>query len=409
MSSIKGFSVLKRALRNIRKEGLMFWLLKVTRINLLYDQLKPFPSIIDSSNIKQNSLVHISAFSYRNAGDTVLPIVLRDLFDAYLGASHWKGIRVHKTVNEKILSVINSNQATIIGGGGLFLKDTNPNEISGWQWPCSLNNLRKIQKPIIMFAVGYNRFRGQEEFDPIFTRHLNVFVEKAAFIGIRNTGSIEKLKTYLTSDKLKDKLVFQPCMTTLIAKIYPSFCSYDKKEDFIAINCAFDRKNLRIDSDNVWKSLARVVSELSKNTRIKYYSHMKSDLKILPYFDELNISYELIEFKSPKQVVMEYSKPRLVIGMRGHAQMIPFGCQTPILSIISHDKMQWFLDDIYHPEWGVDVLDKDFETKVLTKANELYKNYNSIMADVILQQNRLWDLTNANLKQISNLIRVSGK
>lgn len=45
-----------------------------------------------------------------------------------------------------------------------------------------------------MFAVGYNRFRGQEDFDQFFKEHINLFVEKAEFIGLRNHGSIESIK-----------------------------------------------------------------------------------------------------------------------------------------------------------------------------------------------------------------------
>jgi hypothetical protein len=39
--------------------------------------------------------------------------------------------------------------------------------------------------------------------------------------------------------------------------------------------------------------------------------------------------------------------------MRGHAGMIPFGCGTPIISLVSHPKMAYFLADIERPEWGV--------------------------------------------------------
>ncbi|MCC9690569.1 hypothetical protein [Streptomyces sp. MNU103] len=54
-----------------------------------------------------------------------------------------------------------------------------------------------------------------------------------------------------------------------------------------------------------------------------------------------------------------YARTRLVIGMRGHAGMIPFGVGTPIVSLISHPKMAYFLADIERPEWGVSVHDKD--------------------------------------------------
>jgi polysaccharide pyruvyl transferase WcaK-like protein len=352
------FSKWKNCICSI-KDSLYLKNIKIAKINKKKNQLK---------------ICHISAFSFGNAGDTLLPVVLRDLFEKTIVVKNWYHIHVHKVVTNKLVKKINKRTILLIGGGGLFLKDTNKNNISGWQWSCSIEQLNKIEIPIIMFAVGYNRFRGQEDFDEIFTKHLNVFVRKAVFIGIRNTGSINKLKTYLETNELKQKLQFQPCMTTLIAKIYEHKIHFLFKEDFIAVNCAFDRQNLRLLSEELLYSISRVIKELSKITKIKYYAHMSDDNKMLTYFDELDIQYKLIELHGIKQIIQEYKKPRLVIGMRGHAQMIPFGCLTPILSIISHDKMNWFLEDIGHPEWGVDVLQQNFESNLLEKAIYLYNN-----------------------------------
>lgn len=378
----------------------------VKRIQSHINKFKPFPRISKYLPKGDLQITHVSAFTYGNAGDILLPVVLQDLFNEKIGVKKWKNKHVFTVINSKIINRFNHSDALLIGGGGLFLKDTNPNNLSGWQWSCSIGNLKKIESPIIMFAVGYNRFRGQQEFEPIFTEHLNEFVAKAKFIGIRNHGSIEKLKTYLKSEELKDKLVFQPCMTTLISKIYPSFCDYNSKQDFIAFNCAFDRENLRIESDKILKSIAKVALELSKTTEIRYYSHMVSDLKILPYFDELKVPYKLVEFSSPKQIIEEYSKPKLVIGMRGHAQMIPFGCNTPILSIISHDKLQWFLNDINHPEWGVDVVDNEFEKKLLQKSLINYSNFQVKIAEIKEEQDKLWQISLKNLQRIDTILKA---
>lgn len=377
------------------------------RIKQLYNKSKPFPKIFKYNPKGESIISHVSAFSYGNAGDLMLPVVLRDLFNQCIGVKKWRGIHVFNIVNKNILSKINSTNALIIGGGGLFLKDTNPNNLSGWQWSCSIENLKKIDAPIVMFAVGYNRFRGQEEFSPIFKEHLNEFVKKASFVGIRNSGSIRKIQNYLKDEELKKKLTFQPCMTTLISKIYPKLKDYEHKEDFIAVNCAFDREKLRTNSEDTLKSIADVINKLSKETKIKYYSHMESDKKILKYFDDLNIPYKVVEFSSPTQMINEYSKPRLVIGMRGHAQMIPFGCKTPIVSIISHDKMAWFLEDISHPEWGIDVLDTSFEKQLLEQSLKVYHNYKECISDISTQQENLWKITLKNMDKIKSIINKS--
>lgn len=369
------------------------------KIRITYLILKGFPTIIKPKLNGNLNLFHFSAFSYGNAGDIILPVVLRDLFNKKMSINSWKGAHVKEYVNSKMLKKINNYDAMVIGGGGLFLKDSHPNNVSGWQWNCDIEHLNKIDIPIIMFAVGYNRFRGQEEFEPIFTKHLNNFVGKAKFIGIRNYGSIRKLKPYL-NDKLKEKLTFQPCMTTVISNLYPGLVDYDNKDDFIAFNCAFDREKLRSNSEYNLISIAKVAKKLSKITKIIYFSHMPTDEKILPYFDKYNVDYSLITFDNSTEMINYYSRARLVIGMRGHAQMIPFGCRTSILSIISHDKLQFFLDDIGKSQWGVELQDDQLEEKLYSKAVNLYNNYKENNQYISKVQEKFWNITQKNLDLI---------
>ena len=384
-------SLLKRVIRKINR------ILLGTKVHEIPNH--PFSS--------ENGIVitHVSAYNYGNMGDTYLPIVLRNLFNQFIPVEKWIDKSVYRVVNNKDVSNFNNSELIVIGGGGLFLKDTNPNDLSGWQWSCSIEMLNQIKSPIVAFAIGYNRFRGQDDFAHIFTKHINKFVEKASFVGLRNHGSIDNLKRYLNTQELKDKLVFQPCMTTLTSLIYPDMLNYTAKEDFIALNCAFDRQGMRKVDDKVLASIAKVASQLSKTTKIKVYAHMPSDGKICSFLDELSVPYEYVEFYNKiTNMLSAYSRPRLVIGMRGHAQMIPFGCNTPILSIISHDKMQWFLDDIHHPEWGVDVLDPAFERILLAKATSLYNSTDLLMPILKKEQQYLWDVTQKNMNYIKSII-----
>lgn len=362
------------------------------------------PSISKYKTTKTLSAFYLSAFTNSNAGDTLLPIMLKDLMGKALGIKNWTCEHVHKFVTKDDVLKYNTKDLLIIGGGGLFLKDTNPNQNSGWQWNCSIEMLNRINKPLIAFAIGYNRFRNQEEFDPIFFEHINAFVKKASFIGLRNNGSIRAIQKYLRDPSLKEKIVFQPCMTTLASHIYPHLTNYSKKKNVIAFNCAFDRKELRSINESRLHSIAKVAKKLSQIAHIRYYSHTESDKQALTYFDKHGVDYKLLELKNPKQIIRAYAEPSLVIGMRGHSQLIPFGCNTPILSIITHDKMAWFLEDINHPDLGVDILSQNFEVMLEEKALYLYKNKDRYIKELELEQNKLWIITQNNLKQIQTLV-----
>tara|TARA_R110002096_G_scaffold412195_3_gene612632 strand:+ start:383 stop:1567 length:1185 start_codon:yes stop_codon:yes gene_type:complete len=362
------------------------------------------PKIKPENPVKSDKILfHVSAFSYGNAGDTLLPLALQDTWNTVDASFNWENQPVYPTVDSSILEKINKSKGVIIGGGGLFLKDTNANNISGWQWPCSSEMLSKIRVPIFFYAVGYNRFRNQEEFEPIFKENIKIFAEKADYIGLRNTGSIQSLKKYLP-DNLHAKLRFQPCMTTYLSELYGDEIDFNKdKQDFLAFNVAFDRSHLRFGKNigKILTDISLVLKELSEIVPLRFYSHMASDEAIVPFLQSHGVKYKLIRLNDshPKRIVEEYVKPKLVIGMRGHAQMIPFGCKTPIISIISHDKLQWFLDDIGKPEWGTDVNNPDFKDDLKSKVlNALESTKNNIQY-IEIKQKEFFEISLNNARE----------
>ncbi|MFV9550611.1 polysaccharide pyruvyl transferase family protein [Algibacter sp. PT7-4] len=368
------------------------------------------PQIKVTKLAKTNKKIfHVSAFNYGNAGDALLPLALQDLWKEVDNKIKWKNQLVYPTVNLNLIKQINKTSGIVIGGGGLFLKDTNANNHSGWQWPCSIEMLSNINVPVALFAVGYNRFRGQDEFEPVFKKNIVAFAKKAVYLGLRNHGSINAVKSYLP-ENLHSKLRFQPCMTTFLRQIYKNDINFNKKkENFIVINAAFDRSHLRFGENigDTLSSIARVLKVLSQHYSIKVYSHMLADEAIIPFLQSYKVDFDLVRLSDqhPKKIIEEYIKPKLVIGMRGHAQMIPFGCSTPILSIVSHNKMQWFLDDIGKPEWGVDVLNSNFEKELHEKALQSLENTNDRIDFIENKQNELYKLSLNNIEEGLTAIR----
>lgn len=364
---------------------------------------KVFPQIISKKkNPSNNKLFHVSAFNYGNAGDVLLPLALQDTWASLDKSINWINQAVYPKVDSVLVDKINKSKGVVIGGGGLFLKDTNANQESGWQWPCSVEMLQKIKVPIVLYAIGYNRFRGQEEFEPYFKDNITAFAEKAVYIGLRNTGSIEAIKKYIPVS-LHHKLRFQPCMTTFLSELYTDEFDFDTKQDFIAFNAAFDRSHLRF-GENIGKILsdtALVLKDLSAILPIKFYSHMPSDESIIPFLQSYGVKYELVRLHDthPRKIIEAYAKPKLVIGMRGHAQMIPFGCKTPIISIISHDKMQWFLEDIQKPEWGIDVLSESYKEDLKEKALASLANTNERITYINQKQKELYAISIENVEE----------
>lgn len=351
------------------------------------------------------TLVHIANYN-ANAGDMLLTTVLRDLVISQCGPVVWEGIHAHKPTTDQTLRDLNRSRGVIVGGGGLFLRDTGPNPNSGWQWNCSIDGLKRIKVPLVLFAVGYNRFRGQPDFEPIFRDHLAATAEKAMFLGLRNGGSIRAVQSYLPQE-LHAKLRYQPCMTTLLRLLYPALIASEteRASPFVALNCAFDRPELRFGPNQAARldSIAEAMWRISRHLPVKYYSHMRMDEEILPHLDRRGVPYELVPLQGlpPDQIVRAYARPALTIGMRGHAQLVPFGCSRPIVSLISHDKLRYFLEDISAEDWGVEIDDPDLVDRLTETTFSILERPGETQSRLTRAQDALWDVTIENLNAMA--------
>ncbi len=354
-------------------------------------------------------LVNVANFG-GNAGDVLLPVVLRDLFTEQLGPYRWRARHVHTTFGRAQVAHANRSAGVVIGGGGLFFNGTNPNDLSGWQWSCSTDALAGIRVPIVVFAVGYNQFRGQDRPDELFERHVTQLVEQASFVGLRNLGSIEAVREILPHD-LRERVTYQPCMTTVLRETYPHLTEpVDQRGDrpLIALNCAFDRAELRFGSrlDDVRAGIVEAMRTLARSARIAYFAHVPADEQAYRWLCEAGVPVELHRLYGlrPGGVVDAYRKPTVAIGMRGHAQMIPFGCGRPIVSLVSHDKLRYFLDDIGAPDWGVDVLDADLAERIPQVVGQILDDLPGAERRVEVARARLWQTTRQNLALIGSAL-----
>lgn len=349
-------------------------------------------------------LMHFGVHTPANAGDRVLFEAVR----AAVGMSDqidWELREIREEVTARAIDEINSSAGILIGGGGLFLIDLAASATSGWQWPCPPDLLHRIDVPIAVFAVGYNRFRGQEEFPASFAESLAILVDKSVFVGIRNRGSIEALKAYLAPGQ-RAKLKYQPCPTTVMNYLnMPRSTERSRRDDRprLVINAAFDRFGMRLGGREAETlggvaDMASLAHELG--WRVIVAGHLFDDEAILPFFARRGVPYELRQFTnaSTAEILSFYENVDLVVGMRGHAQMIPFGLGTPILSLVAHDKMQWFLDDIGHPDWGVEFNMPDVGERLTSAFAAAAADISGRRRQIAEARRRLWTITQENLQ-----------
>lgn len=369
--------------------------------------------------MKPFRLFHFDIKTLGNYGDTLLFEAVRQLFHGYndRGSFRFHGsTNLRDVVGPKLVSALNENyDAIVIGGGGLFLSDTNPNERSGWQWNCSLDLLEKIDIPIIVFAVGNNRFPGQKDFSPKFVEHVNLLAEKSIFFGLRNRGSVETIKEYLRPE-LRDKVVYQPCPTTLSSYLFPDIhaASREPKRE-LSIQALVGKRQTAagFDKEAIYDQCFEALNGLrSKGWNISSFSNARGDNAFAVEMRETLASdehHKLFGSKNIFQALDFFARTPLVVGMRGHAQMIPFGLGTPILSLLVHNKLKYFLDDIGFPEFCVDVRRANFAGELIDKAEHIYENYDAVTSGFERARAGLMDLSISNLGDIYKALGGRGQ
>lgn len=373
-----------------------------------------------TKKIKPINIAHIGIHQKANlnSGDTLLFSIVRDVFKFFLkDRVNWSLYQLWEEFSYEQIEIINrEHDGIVIGGGGLLLKDQLGSDVknSGWQWNCSSSVMQKINIPLIIYAIGYNRFRGQEDFDKNFNESMNMLSSKSEFFSLRNNGSIKSLQRYLDKTNLeKNSITRQFCPTTIISKINPTYAlktiSYNKKgKRVLSFNAAFDRREMRFDDPEKKFMEACELMKFAQGNgwTIEVCSHKDMDKEIEDMLSNLDVNFTVKDLtrSSPEEIMNHYSQIDLSIGMRKHSQMIPFGLNKPIFSLISHDEVKYFLEDIGLNQYGVDMSENGYSDKIKDYLVNFDKNREDIASNLINAQDEIWKETEENFKKIKSLI-----
>jgi polysaccharide pyruvyl transferase WcaK-like protein len=381
----------------------------------------------------QGMLAHAAfhADPHGNAGDLALGDAVRRCFDLEYQPKPRKGlakstlrkqnfprwwyVHVHQEFDEQRLARVNAGDGLVLGGGGLFLPDTAPNGNSGWQWNVNDEMLRRITVPLVVWAVGYNTFEGQSFDGSRFATSLRTLVERASFIGLRNSGSVERVRAMLPAE-LAARIHWQPCPTTVASRLGGPVWETPRQPGEgdsgpVLLNCAYDRSDRRFGDDygRFLENLKDWILATRHRAEVQYAAHCVDDETfVLDLRREHGLSLPVIPMydMTVTQIQETYRKAALVVGMRGHAGMVPFGCGTPIISLISHPKLGFFLADLERPDWGIPVHEPALAERLGELTEHILDDRAAVVADVDALQERLFEVTLENLAALPEPLRV---
>ena len=96
-----------------------------------------------------------------------------------------------------------------------------------------------------------------------------------------------------------------------------------------------------------------------------------------------------------------YKKLHALFATRGHAQMIPIALGVNVISIISHDKLKYFLQDIGAEPTGVEFTDLTLEKLISAYRESVNFNWFNTLKTIIIPK------FNESFSKIDKIIRKS--
>lgn len=317
-----------------------------------------------------------------NAGDTAIGSAFEYLFAKEFPSSKIEFMNCRKIFSTSDIDTINQADLLFLSGGGVFLYDTFPNNVSDWQWGISEELLEQIKIPIIVYAIGYNKFRNQRNFNGLFDKTVTKLVEKSIFFSMRNTGSCLSVQNHIPKN-LSNKVKLNFCPTLMLNEKYKFQNSHSTKN--VGFVFGGDRLHLRhTDLNKFFEQINIFVNHLKQNGIKTILVNHLNDTWIKEYLT-FDAEIDLFE-KNTEYIYKKYSEIDTVVADRGHGQMIPLACGCKIMTPISHDKLSWFLKDMGLSHFGIEESDPMLGKKLIQRYNELSDLNWDLMHKQIMQK-----------------------
>lgn len=242
----------------------------------------------------------------------------------------------------------------LVGGGGLLMPGDGFTTRSGWQFNIYEDDLDRLKIPLVIYGIGYNLFPGDEKVMDKSVRHLIKTREVAKLFSVRDYGT----RDWLTNRELWDiDVIPDPAM--FCPRYFPN--SNLQSQFCVGLCWAGDRMDQRFPPSGNDKDVIKKVSEIllefldkQGGGRVVYIPHVgKYDWKGADLFEQYlgdnfcNVAEEF-PYLFPESlarvplIVGIYSMMDVVVGMRGHSNIIPYSQGVPVIGFGIHQKNQFF-------------------------------------------------------------------
>ena len=270
--------------------------------------------------------------------------------------------------NNNNINKLNNFDIIMVGGGGLILPDSSPNKNSAWQWNISIENMKKIIKPIYVISIGYNLFYNQDmtmqnrdnnnknlNILPIFKQSITTLIKCATYFSMRHQGDINSL-LQIIGNEYKDKIKFQQCPSVdYVKNVWKPKIKMNNRK-YIGIEIKDDRewrRYYKIGKNKYYNELLKIIKYLIDIKKDVIYLSHDGSLNFYNFLKNNKINIPLLNNNSGNEnkILNNYSQIHTLLCSAGHSQMISYGLGVRTISLISHPKLKYFCDDFQLNEY----------------------------------------------------------
>ena len=351
--------------------------------------------------MKSKTIWHVGGYN-RNYGDFVLLESIRENLQKQSDVPlNFVNVDCQSThFFEELINQLNEKaDMLLIGGGGFIMNRHEDNSLSGWQWSIKNENISQIKVPIVVYGIGYNKFHYDNRgFKEQMNESLILTQKHSKLFSVRNNGTKEEvLSRGLDINKIE--VIPDSGMFITPMKIKTNFLNSGKM--LIGLNFVSDRPQYTYPEDYN-ESKNQILNNLINTCKffITHHNAIIINIDHIPELDKevnnlfkkelgednyLVLSEQLPEIYPPSLINSHYLAyiykcMDVVIGMRGHSNIISFGMETPFISMGTHNKNRFFTKDIGEEKYLIDL--RDYQNTatsdiIIKKIQELIndKNY----------------------------------
>ena len=345
-------------------------------------------------------------YTHGNYGDTVLAEAVHYLFHGFAKGSAYRfedGADLRYPIGSALVARANALDAGVLCGGGPILPRNL--DVSGWTFNATRAVVSQMRRSIV-FGVGYNYYAQHKEVPALFKANFEALIENSPFVGMRNHGSIERIKE-VVDRKYHSRIHFQPCPTTFLRELVDEFDAHavPSREKRVALQISLFAGNT--DVETVKGQVTQAVQSLrATGFSVELLSFMdKIDTEIASYLAESGVNdLRVTSFNTQGNDVLLGTRVAatlpITVATRGHGAMVPFGAGSTVIPINLAPKLAYFAADANIAQSMIDPSHPNLGDEIVRKVTDAYERLAELQADAAAHRQRFYEVSIDNLSRI---------